>query len=614
MVHQEYPSMKLKLKTRARLVLAFLAIAAIGAVMGGMGIYSIGALSNQSARMMEENMAPLPRIFSLYEAVQHVQVLARDIVLARNASEIDALAAQIAEKDAFIQKETASLASDVQDDQLKFGLSTIMLIWGDFKVSLAVIVEEARKGKGLEVVSLMSQLMSSSGATLDSATKEILDGSMKNASAMLALNRDLAVRSSLLLLVMIVMGVMASVVLGLIISVSISKPLVLASEAAKEIAAGRLGISIDTRFAARTDELGDLAKALIGMAGHLNGGMRTIGASVEELGTVGAELASSMDRTEAALAEITHGVESVSRQSINQSASVEETAATVRHMATTIEGLDQEIEVQSREVSSSSASVEEMVGNIHSVANSVKRLGESFTRLLAASGDGRTKLEKVKFLIGEVASQSERLGVANSAVSGIASRTNLLAMNAAIEAAHAGDAGRGFAVVADEIRGLAENAAIQSKEIKKDITAILGSIGEAVVSSTVARDSFATVESLIEGMSQLEQEITLALEEQRQGSRQVLEALASITQVSAKVLSGSRELRVGSAAIGSEMDSLQSETLHLKESAEGIGRSMREIGSVAATVAALSSRNNSAISAVEGLLGHYVLADDAPSA
>jgi methyl-accepting chemotaxis protein len=108
--------------------------------------------------------------------------------------------------------------------------------------------------------------------------------------------------------------------------------------------------------------------------------MGTIDESVKELGSVGNQLAGSMERTDHALERITVGIDSVNQQAVNQSAGVEETAATVRQMASTIEALDSEIEVQAQGVSESSASVEEMVGNIRSVTASVERLGHSFTR------------------------------------------------------------------------------------------------------------------------------------------------------------------------------------------------------------------------------------------
>lgn len=602
-----------KKRIRTRLMLAFFAIAALGTAMGVMGMYSIATLSRQSIRMIERTTVPMKRFFSLYESMQQVQVYARDIVLAESPAAVDAIAAKIAERDASLATEIQALKEEVDDENLVLGLASFQLIWGDFKNGLATIAGQARQGKGRQVAGLMSDLMGSTGSTLGAAMDGIIGEFMAQAATMGERARTMASRSLVALVAMILACIAASVALAIAMASSFARPIVMATEAARVIAAGNLAVTLDGRFARRPDEVGELVRALSEMAADLNRGMLTIGASVEELGIVGAELSESMARTNEALAAITAGVESVNAQSVEESAGVEETAATIQQMATVIEGLDGAIEAQSRGISSSSASIEQMVGGIGSIAASVERLGSSFANLLEATEDGRSKLERVTALIGEVADQSEKLGVANAAVSGIASRTNLLAMNAAIEAAHAGESGRGFAVVADEIRGLATSAAAQSKDMKRDIADIGLSIREAVGSAAVARDGFAAVQDLVRGVSDLEREINCALAEQREGSRSVLEALASMNETSSRVRSGSSELREGSSAIGTEMGELQRATTMLKEAADSIGRSMREIEAAVAAVGELSRRNRAAIDAVEALLGRYTLGDSAHS-
>ncbi|MEI6874232.1 MAG: methyl-accepting chemotaxis protein, partial [Spirochaetota bacterium] len=234
-------------------------------------------------------------------------------------------------------------------------------------------------------------------------------------------------------------------------------------------------------------------------------------------------------------------------------------------------------------------------------------LGTSFEELLSAAEDGRSKLDRVTEIVSGISLQSEKLGEANLTVSNIASRTNLLAMNAAIEAAHAGDSGKGFAVVADEIRNLAESAALQSKEISGDIKEIRNSIEEAVAGAMVARDAFASVQDFIRRLSALEREINLALEEQRTGSRQILDALGAIKAGSDRVRLGSHELKVGSQAIGTEMGELQETTLGLKNAIDLIASEMAAIGEATTVADSLSERNRDAIRAVEGLLARYTL-------
>jgi methyl-accepting chemotaxis protein len=591
-------------KIRARLLLSFLGIASIGAVIGVTSMFYLGALSRETSKMMVETTAPLKQIFGVSQSLLNVRVFARDVALADRdstlwpLSRIDVDAGYVTDASALLQKQVAV-------KELKDAIGAFMENWGKFMADLGPVLQ--RRETGADIRPELYALMDGQGLAIDEGMKAILDSYVALAAGYAAHSKSLALGSSVVMLVLLALGAGVSILLAFALSASFSKPVRLAVDAAAAIARGDLSVRFDERFARRRDELGELARALDAMTGDLAGGMRTIRSSIDDIGAMGGLLAESLEKSGSAVVQIALGIEAVSGQVLSQSAGVEETAATVRQMGATIEGLDRQIEVQSEGVASSSASVEEMVANIMSVASSIGRLGDSFSCLLGASEDGRAKLEQATSLIRDIAAQSDKLKEANNVVSGIAAKTNLLAMNAAIEAAHAGDAGRGFAVVADEIRGLAESAARQSKEITKDISGIRRSIDAAVGSAATAQAAFGAVLELIRGVSALEREITASLEEQREGSRQVLEALASINEVTMKVRSGSQELKQGSKAIGEEMGELQSATQVLRDAAEAIGANMRAIEAASSSVFALSANNKAAIDAVEGLLSRYVL-------
>ena len=126
-------------------------------------------------------------------------------------------------------------------------------------------------------------------------------------------------------------------------------------------------------------------------------------------------------------------------------------------------------------------------------------------------------------------------------------------MNAAIEAAHAGEAGMGFAVVADEIRKLAENAATQSKTIGQNIKGIRGGINDVVTSSGTSASTFEEILEQIRILSRLEEEVKYSMQEQSAGSSQILESLASINEVTADVRQSAQEMQEGSNAVLLEM-------------------------------------------------------------
>jgi methyl-accepting chemotaxis protein len=139
----------------------------------------------------------------------------------------------------------------------------------------------------------------------------------------------------------------------------------------------------------------------------------------------------------------------------------------------------------------------------------------------------------------------------------IASQTNLLSMNAAIEAAHAGDAGRGFAVVADEIRKLAENSSKQSKIISSVLKKIKDSIDGITKSTNIVLDKFKAIDDRVRVVSDQESNIRNAMEEQGTGSQQILEAVSSLNELTRKVKQGSVEMLEGSKEVINESRNLE---------------------------------------------------------
>jgi methyl-accepting chemotaxis protein len=172
--------------------------------------------------------------------------------------------------------------------------------------------------------------------------------------------------------------------------------------------------------------------------------------------------------------------------------------------------------------------------------------------LISAAEGGRNGLAGVSTDIQEIARESEGLLEINTVMQNIASQTNLLSMNAAIEAAHAGEAGKGFAVVADEIRKLAEHSGNQSKVISSVLQKIKNSIDKITISTNTVQEKFGAIDSEIRIVADQETHIRNAMEEQGQGSQQVLEAVARLNDISRMVKEGVQEMLEGSRQAGQE--------------------------------------------------------------
>ena len=249
--------------------------------------------------------------------------------------------------------------------------------------------------------------------------------------------------------------------------------------------------------------------------------------------------------------------------SMNQAS--ETTASAMTQINANIDCLNRLIENQSSAITEASASIEEMIGNINSVFHSVEKMAREFEILSAATKMGIAKNTEVSNLLTKMQESSNVLLEANKAISGIASQTNLLAMNAAIEAAHAGSAGKGFAVVADEIRKLAEESAKQSKDIGNELKSVSEQIENVVGQAEISTESFKKVDEEITATTELVLQIKNAMEEQSEGSKQVFDALSSMNNSTSEVRIASEEMRNGSKQVNDLMSELANSQLNLQK-------------------------------------------------
>jgi len=353
------------------------------------------------------------------------------------------------------------------------------------------------------------------------------------------------------------------------------------------------------------DEVGQVAAGFdrfIASLQEMIGSIKESGGRLRELGS---DLAANMNETAAAVNEITANIDSVLKQVHNQDGQVSTTAASVEELTRNIDALHEQVQREGATLEETSGRIDRLLRSVEEMLLSTQSTQSELGELKEQIATGTSAVEATSRAVEGITARSEQLQEANSFIVGIASQTNLLAMNAAIEAAHAGEAGRGFAVVAEEIRKLADQAGEQSKRIAAEIQAMHEEIGTTTERTAETQGVLEGIARTIVTVDDVFSQVAAAARTQGDLGDEIGSALGELNEMARSVRDGAGEMARANEQILSVISQLNDQTRQMRQSMDEIALGTREINQSVNNVNELSDANRQAVGRITDLVDRF---------
>lgn len=412
----------------------------------------------------------------------------------------------------------------------------------------------------------------------------------------------------------VIIGIILGIALAYMMGRSITKPIHQVTKLLRDLAQGEGDLTKRLKLN-RRDEIGAMSGYIDSFMEKLNYTIKGVFDSVSELAGTGQQLGRNAHEASKATQQVTRSIEQVAQGSNDQSKSITESVGAVDQVARIIQQITEGALEQSRNVTDTSNQVNEMVERINEMAkgmDTVKQIAEQNGEVAVNGGKsveetvhGMLKVKEAVFetaqRIHDLGNQSQQIGEIVQVIDDIAAQTNLLALNAAIEAARAGEHGKGFAVVADEVRKLAERSGKATKEIAELI-------------SSIQRGTKVAVDSMQVGTNEVEAGVALA-QEAGKSLNAIVDGVSttgnSVRQIMGlidKILSSSKSVSEAINSVASISEQNTAATEEMSVAAEYVNNSIRSIADVSQQNAAAAHEVSASTQEMTASIGEITFA------
>ncbi|NJN93648.1 MAG: methyl-accepting chemotaxis protein [Anaerolineales bacterium] len=624
----------MKLNIRNKLLLGFLAVLVLTGLVGGVGIMSMGRMDALDTFMYENHLIGSNLA---QEMRYYIAAIGRDyrhaIIFIDDKEIVNSKLEAIAKWQAGTDENMAQLENLIISEEGRAKWVAAQKSWEALKVELSPVLEEIQAGNVSQVTDKLPALLKQGDLTI-AEIDNLAELKSEQAKAASAENTATYTSARLQLIGLIAGAIIVGLGVGFFLARSISNAARQMAGVAQGIARGNLNQTITVKS---KDELGDMATAfgqmitylqdMAAVAGHIASGDLTqevipqseqdalgnafarmithlrqlvsdLTRSAHTVGVASSQLAATAEQAGQATSQIATTIQQVSTGVAQQTDGVTRAASSIEQMARTIDSVAKGAQEQAIAVTKSSditvqmsAAIQQVVANAQAGAKGAAEAAQT-AQQGAATVEATVKgMNAIKARVGlsaqkvlQMGQHSDQIGAIIETIDDIASQTNLLALNAAIEAARAGEHGKGFAVVADEVRKLAEKSATATKEIAGLIKGIQQTVAEAV-------------QAMEEGTVEVERGAERA-QEAGQSLTAILRAAEAVTRQVAEISEAAEQMSTASNKLVDAMDSVSAVVEENTAATEEMAASSGEMTQVIDHIASVSQENSASVEEV----------------